>query len=145
MDQLALKVKLDPKIIRRLIRRSLPELAGRGRYDWDDTNPAYVKVLEICEDFKKKVSQPRSAKPRRELRHERVRWDEFGNVIIDGEVWATAFVPDPKDPAIREVVPVCLGKEEDIMPILRGEKPIPPDIHPTKEHAIRLILKKPPK
>jgi hypothetical protein len=37
-------------------------------------------------------------------------------------------------------MPLCLGKEEDIVPVLKGIKPVPEDIHPRRRAILSELL-----
>ena len=64
----------------------------------------------------------------------RPRWSEDGKVFfLDGWVWVTELVEKAPEPsAIRswEGRPICLGREGIIIPILKGESPIPENMYP---------------
>ena len=54
-------------------------------------------------------------------------WTEDVQVFFnDGWAWGTELVEkEPRPPAIRcwECWPICLGREQDILPILKGTRP----------------------
>ena len=67
----------------------------------------------------------------------------IGDVFIDqGWCWVTDFVEvysiDNKER--MEARPLCLGSEDDIVPILRGHKPIPDDIHPRRRALLESVI-----
>ena len=68
----------------------------------------------------------------------------LGEVFIDqGWAWATEVVEvEPGDGENRgwDAVPLCLGREEDILPILKGRKDIPDNMHPRRKALLESIL-----
>ena len=77
-------------------------------------------------------------------KYEPVRWTEDNLVMfLDGWAWASELVEkEAKPPAERcwDVFPICLGRKDDIIPILKGEKPIPDDMSPRRIAVIKKIL-----
>ena len=76
--------------------------------------------------------------------YEPVTWSEDNMVMfLDGWAWANELVEiEAKPPAVRcwDVRGICLGRKDDIIPILKGEKPIPEDMSPRKVAVIKKIL-----
>lgn len=141
LKALAKMMDLDPKVIRRLIRKKLPDL--KGDYTWAEGNPAYVRVLKVCEDYKTQAAQPKPPKQaKKERKYEKVEWDQQGTCIVDGSVFALASVPQPDNPTTLDVQTIYLGPVDEVMSILEGKKPIPNNIHHLKELAFMGILKK---
>lgn len=68
----------------------------------------------------------------------------LGEVFIDqGWAWGNDFVEkEPRAPLVRcrGTLPLCLGKEDDVIPILKGNEPIPEDIHPRRRAVLEKIL-----
>jgi len=62
--------------------------------------------------------------------------------IVHGWCWTTDLVEVATDDGGKywEAVPLCLGSEGDILPVLRGQKPVPVDIHPRRRVALLEIL-----
>lgn len=76
--------------------------------------------------------------------YEPITWSEDNMVMfLDGWAWAEELIEkEAKPPAVRrwEVVPICLGREDDIRAILKGDKPIPDDMSPRRIAVIKKIL-----
>lgn len=72
-------------------------------------------------------------------------WTEDVQVFFnDGWAWATELVEKEATPPVercQEAPPLCRGREGDIMPILKGDKPIPGDMHPRRRAVLEKILK----
>ena len=71
-------------------------------------------------------------------------WSENGQFyFLGGWAWATELVEtEPIDGGSRwKAVPLCLGKEEHIAPILKGDKPIPEGMHFRRRAAVEEILR----
>lgn len=67
----------------------------------------------------------------------------FGELFIDqGWTWGTEFVEvEPADGrSCWQARPLCLGREDDIVPILKGQKPLPADLHPRQRALLASIL-----
>jgi hypothetical protein len=68
----------------------------------------------------------------------------FGEVFInDGWAWGTELVgvkPGKDETERWEAIPLCLGKEEDIVPVLKVQAQIPDDIHPRRRALLESIL-----
>jgi len=68
----------------------------------------------------------------------------FGEVFIHyGWAWGTELVEvEPGEGETRrwDVLPLCLGREENIVPILKGEVQIPEDMHPRRKALLASIL-----
>lgn len=76
--------------------------------------------------------------------YEPITWSE-GNMVmfLDGWAWANEFVEmEAKPPAVRcwDVRSICLGRKDDIIPILKGEKPILEDMSPRQIAVLEKIL-----
>jgi len=129
---LAQKTGLEPKVIRRILRKA----GFRAPYGWDDTNPAYQQALEAC----KEAGQPKSKseKPKRDHKHTPVVWDSRGICEVEGSLWAIVFVPTIADPSVQREESIWLGKKADVLPILSGESEVPADW----SHLQRLALTK---
>jgi len=119
LNQVAIKVELEPKVIRRILRKN----DIQKPYIFDDTNPTYDKVIRLCKEYKRQAAQPK--KPKKERIHERIVWDGRGLTVIEGNYWMLVMIPHTKDPDILEATSVWLGKVEDVKAIITGEKPIP--------------------
>jgi hypothetical protein len=65
-----------------------------------------------------------------------------GVCIHDGWAWATEIVEvEPVDGRRRwDTFPLCLGKDTEILPILKGDAPIPEDMHRRRRAVLELIL-----
>lgn len=121
LNQVAVKVELEPKVIRRIFRKN----DIRKPYIFDDTNPTYDKVIRLCKEYKREAAKPK--KPKKERVHERIVWDARGLTIIEGSYWMLVMVPHTKDPDVLEATSVWLGRVEDVKAIISGEKPVPAD------------------
>lgn len=67
----------------------------------------------------------------------------FDGVFIDqGWCWGTELVEiEPVDGKRRwNTFPICLGREHDIVPILKGDMDIPECMHPRRRAVLELIL-----
>ena len=75
--------------------------------------------------------------------YEPIRWSDDNLVMfVDGWAWANELVEkEAKPPEVRrwEVVPICLGRKDDIIPMISGEKSIPDDMSPERVAVIRRI------
>ena len=70
-------------------------------------------------------------------------WSEDGQVFFnDGQAWATELVEADTTESRKHsaVFPLYLGREEEILAILRGEKAIPKDIHHRRRAVLNSIL-----
>lgn len=94
-------------------------------------------------------ARPRRGRPRKEAAQDsRVvgpsYWSQCGNVhFVDGWAWGTELIEkEPTPPALRcwECQPICLGQEEEILAILKGDKPIPEDMQPRRRAVLEEIL-----
>ena len=69
-----------------------------------------------------------------------------GEVCLhSGRAWAIELVeiePTPDGRRRWDARALCLGKEGDILPILRGKAPIPEGIHPRRKAVLRGILER---
>ena len=61
------------------------------------------------------------------------------DVFID-QGWCWAIEEIEKDDGHNELVSLCLGSEAEIVPILKGDKPIPEDMHPRRRAILTEIL-----
>ena len=59
-----------------------------------------------------------------------IRWHGEEMCEIDSHCWTSGY----------DLKPVYLGKSEDILPVLRGEKEIPAETHPTTKRLLVDIL-----
>lgn len=68
----------------------------------------------------------------------------LGEVFVDqGWAWSTQLVeakPVEGERRCWQAIPLCLGREDDIVPILKGERPIPDDMHPRRRFTLQQIL-----
>jgi len=75
---------------------------------------------------------------------DRVRSYWLVEVFVDqGWAWSTEpteVKPMEGERACEEALPLCLGREDDIVPILKGQKPIPDDMHPRRRFVPQQIL-----
>lgn len=133
LTDLAKTTGLEPKVIRRLLRKA----GFNAPYLWDDTNPLYNQALEVCKEVtKSKLPQ----KPKRERVYPQIKWDDRGLCIIDGSYWALVAVPTKEDPSIREEESIWLGRLEEVESILRGERSVPEGYSHLQRLAITQIL-----
>lgn len=137
LNQLALQVKLDPKVVRRVIRKQFPSVAGQGKYLFDDTNPLYQEIIEACKEATTPKKGPKKA--RRERKYEPIVWNDQGYCIVDGQVWGLALVPTPEDPTTRVAQSIYLGKAAEIEPVLKGLKPVPVELDSWQKSVIDKI------
>ena len=62
------------------------------------------------------------------------------DIFVDqGWCWATERIEIDSDHA--DLMPLCLGRKSEIVPILRDDKPIPEDIHPRRRAILEEILR----
>lgn len=68
----------------------------------------------------------------------------LGEVFFnDGWAWGTELAEkEPTPPAVKcwGCPPICLGREKDILPILKGERPVPQEMHPRRRAVLEKIL-----
>jgi len=63
----------------------------------------------------------------------------LGEVFVDqGWAWATELVQiEPLDDGKRwQALPLCLGREADIIPILEGQGAVPQEMHPRRRQVL---------
>ena len=87
----------------------------------------------------------RKGRPRRSGQDPRGEGRSYwlGEVFIDqGWTWSTELVEvDPVDDRRRwQALPLCLGREDDIVPILKGHEQMPEDMHPRRGALLLSIL-----
>lgn len=66
-----------------------------------------------------------------------------GVCIHHGFCWASELIEvESKGDELKrwDVRPICLGSESDILPVLKGKKPIPDDMCPRKRALLEQIL-----
>lgn len=61
------------------------------------------------------------------------------DVFID-QGWAWASEEIEADNGHYDLMPLCLGKESEIVPVLKGSKPIPEDMHLRRKAILEEIL-----
>jgi len=84
--------------------------------------------------------RPRKASQRSEDKR-RSYW--LGEVFIDqGWGWGTELIETEPVDGRRcwQALPLCLGREDDIVPILRGQRQIPDDMHQRRRALLESIL-----
>ena len=68
----------------------------------------------------------------------------LGEVFVDqGWAWGTGLIGIDATKDERrcwQALPLCLGREDDIVPILKGNRPIPEDMHPRQKALLVSIL-----
>ncbi len=68
----------------------------------------------------------------------------FDEVFInDGCVWGTELVevkPNKGEARRWDALPLCLGREDDIVPTLKGDAQIPEDMHPRRRALLESML-----
>ncbi len=61
-------------------------------------------------------------------------------VFVDYYAWCWATERILVDDDYADFMPICLGRESEIVPILKGDKPIPEDVHPRRRAILVEIL-----
>jgi len=95
-------------------------------------------------DFKNTPVVLRRGRPRKADRaNDEGRSYWFGEVFFDqGWAWGTELVEMDSTEGMRrwQAFPICLGREETILPVVRGEKAIPDDMHERRKAVLKSIL-----
>jgi len=99
-------------------------------------------LISASDSTIRKRGRPRKSDRTESSEVQRSYW--LGEVFfLDGWAWATELVevePEGGESRRWDSVPLCLGREEDVLPILKGRNEIPADMHPRRRALLESIL-----
>lgn len=130
IKQLAEEVGLDPKLVRRIIRKDVKRgPAESGKYEFNPESSFYTSAKEACERFKAKLDKEQARKPKSESappsHSDDVKMDDRGFSITDGYVWAIG-IGEPDKKGVSQVKTCCLGRKEQVIPYIEGRTKMKP-------------------
>ncbi len=142
LKQLADGVKLDPKVIRRMLRKKFPRVAESGKYVFNTESALYPQILAACEELKAEIpkKQARKEHPKREREPSVSKSeinDDRGFLNLDGNIWGTAIIPRPDGSGISDVKSVWLGRTSEVLPYIEGRTKQRP-VYETSEQEMAL-------
>jgi len=142
LKDLAKQVDLDPKVIRRMLRKKFPRIAESGKYVFNPDSAIYPQVLASCEELKAELpkKQARKENPKRDREPSVSKSeinDDRGFLNLDGNIWGMVLVPRPDDPNTQDVRSVWLGRTSEVLPFIEGKTKTRP-VYETSEQELAL-------
>ena len=138
LKDLAKQVDLDPKVIRRMLRKKFPRIAESGKYVFNPDSAIYPQVLAACGELK--TTPPKEHKPKKDREPSVSKSeinDDRGFLNLDGNIWGMVLVPNPQDPSIQDVKSVWLGRTSEVLPFIEGRTKQRP-VYETSEQELAL-------
>lgn len=105
----------------------------------------FNQKLESIPDLENAANSSKRGRPRKNGKDSRGESYSYwlGEVFIDqGWAWSTELVEtQPVDGGKRwQAHPICLGTEDDVVPILKGDKQIPDDLNPRRRAILESMV-----